>query len=157
MLCFSTHTSTRFQKLTAPCTDLQDHRAASILRFCPTNRDGVGAELENSMSIVRSGDGHCDVRRNSQAGCTKDVTDDPVLIYMYMYAVYDELKYIREKKNKKQNREIENMIVDYDCKYTLLKIDNETNCGLKSSVRCSGFVLVGLVVSFMSSTKHQRL
>lgn len=100
MPCFSTHTSTHFQKLTAPCTDLQGHRAASILRFCPTNREGVSAELENSMSIVRSGDGHCDARCNSQAGCTKDVTDDPVLIYMYMYAVYDELKYIREKNTK---------------------------------------------------------
>lgn len=53
------------------------------------------------MSIVRSGDGHCDARCDSQAGCTKDVTDDPVLIYMYVYAVYDELKYIREKKHKK--------------------------------------------------------
>lgn len=97
----------------APCTDLQGHGAASILRFCPTNKERRRAELENSMSIVRSGDGHCDAGCNSQAGCTKDVTDDAVLIYMYMYAVYDELKYIREKKTQEKNREIENMTVDY--------------------------------------------
>lgn len=58
-----------FQNLRLHFTDLQDHRAASILRLCPINRQGFGAELKNSMSIIRSSDGNSDTRSNSQAGC----------------------------------------------------------------------------------------
>lgn len=60
---------TNFQTLRLYFTDLQDHTSAPILGLRPINRQGIWAELKNSMSIIRGSDGNCDARSNSQAGC----------------------------------------------------------------------------------------
>lgn len=112
-----------FRMLTVPNTDLQDHRAPSILRFRPTNRQGCWAELKNSMGIIRSSDGNCDVRCSSQAGCTKNITNGQCYWVSYMCMCIKNTFIVKSIKLKK----IANMTAKFIIYLMIINIVDITN------------------------------